>query len=65
MSDAEARDWKYLCRDCQTETDPTTGETYRVDKVREPISTRATAETLASIHRTLNGGHDPEVMPVD
>lgn len=61
----DGREWKYICRGCQTAVRKRNGKpvTVGVDKVRDGIATRATAETLASIHETLNNGHHVEVMP--
>lgn len=54
--------WKFICRGCQTQTDNKTGETYDVDKVRDGLNSKGTAETLKRIHR-IKTGHNPEVMP--
>lgn len=62
-ADADAdQTWKYVCPGCQTVVNRETGETRSVDKVRDGVNTRDTAEVLASIHSTLNNGHDPQVM---
>jgi len=61
MTDDESESsWGYRCEGCQTETN-NNGVTRRVDKVRENLNTRETAETLAKIHR-LKTGHSPEVF---
>lgn len=50
----------YICEGCQTETDGE-GGTYSVDKERNGVSSRETAETLARIH-AIKTGHNPEVF---
>ena len=45
----------YICKDCQTNN---TGES--IDKIRDNVNTKKTAELLAKIHR-IKTGHNPEV----
>lgn len=54
---SDDREYKYLCRGCQTDADG-----KPVTKVRDGINDEATAETLAKIH-AIKTGHSPEVMP--
>ena len=51
--------YKYVCEGCYT-VENQDGEKIDKDKIRDGISDRETAETLAKIHK-IKTGHDPNV----